>query len=130
MDEYSENTKTHVYNLIMFLEKYLWKVCSRDGYLFFRIEQERCMCHFKEMGNAPRISKQCTRKGLKFLLFKSLARIPPGLKKVLPKGGVVLSFPLHRSTNPTKSTENGTEIYQNLTNLAGTGRNAKSLQNH
>ena len=25
--------------------------------------------------------------------FKALARIPPGLRKDLPKGGVVLSFP-------------------------------------
>ena len=32
-------------------------------------------------------------------LFKALARIPPGLKKLLPKGGVVFSFPFSAFDN-------------------------------
>ena len=55
-------------------------------------------------------------------VFKALARIPPGLGKVLPKDGVVLSFPpssfdsLYQNMTPTSTTNEN-----NLAQVGGGG---------
>ena len=67
-----------------------------------------------------------------YTLFKALASIPPGLKKVLPKGGVVLSFPPSSFDNSYQNLTNiAPKSIKNMTNLAqGGGKGYQKISKH